>query len=185
MVYLPSLWLPILLSAVTLFVASSVLHMVLTYHRSDYSPLPGEEKVMAAMRKEGVSRGHYYLPHCVSPKEMADKRELFEQGPVAFLTVLPKGVPAMAKPLVSWFVYSLVLSLVVAYLAGRTLAPGTDYLMVFRVAGTAAFLGYAGCSASESIWRGMPWSITLKHIFDGLVYALLTGGVFGWLWPGA
>lgn len=185
MVSLAALWLPILLSAVVVFIASSVLHMVLTYHRSDYRAIPGEANILAAMGKEGVAPGHYYLPHCVDPKEMAkpEVKEKFEKGPIAFVTVLPSGVPSMAKPLVSWFLLCLVISLFVAYLTGRVLSPGTEYLEVFRVAGTAAFLGYAGTSASESIWKGQPWSTTLKHLFDGLVYSLLTAGVFGWLWP--
>ncbi|HEX9734367.1 MAG TPA: hypothetical protein VGG06_20535 [Thermoanaerobaculia bacterium] len=185
MVALTALWLPILLSAVAAFIASSILHMVLTYHRSDYSPLPGEANIQAAMRKEGVARGHYVLPHCTDMKEMTkpEVKEKYEKGPVALITVMPSGLPSMAKPLVSWFVYCVVISVFVAYLAGRTLAAGTDYLMVFRVAGTTAFLGYAAAQATNSIWGGLPWGITIKHMFDGLIYALLTAGFFGWLWP--
>lgn len=185
MVSLAALWLPIVLSAVVVFIASSLLHMVLTYHRSDYRALPDEEGVLGAMRKAGVERGFYYAPHCVDPKEMAkpEVKEKFEKGPVAFITVLPSGMPSMAKPLVSWLVLCLVISLFVAYLAGRTLGPGSEYLAVFRVAGTAALLGYSGSTAADSIWRGQLWGTTFKHIFDGLVYALLTAGIFGWLWP--
>ena len=185
MVYLTALWLPIVLSAVVVFFASSILHMVLKYHRTDYSKMSGEENVMAAMRDEKVSPGHYYLPHCVDMKEMGkpEVRARFDQGPVAFVTVLPNGVPAMGKPLVSWFIFCLAIGVFVAYLTGRTLGPEAHYLTVFRIAGTVAFLGYAGSTASESIWKGQPWGTTAKHMFDGLVYALLTAGVFGWLWP--
>ncbi len=185
MVTLTALWLPILLSAVVVFFASSILHMVLTYHRSDYGSMPGEENILAALRKEGAAPGHYYLPHCVDPKEMGkpEVKAKFEKGPIAFITVLPTGVPSMAKPLISWFIHCLVITIFVAYLTGRTVPLGADYLQAFRVAGTAAFLGYAGASSSESIWKGQPWSTTLKHIFDGLVFSLLTAGVFGWLWP--
>lgn len=185
MVSLGALWLPIVLSAVVVFVASSILHMVLKYHRSDYSPLPGEENIQAAMRKEGVTPGHYILPHCTDPKQMSEPavKEKYEKGPVAFVTVMPSGVPSMGKSLLSWFVFCLVIGVFVAYLVSRTVDPGAEYLTVFRIAGTVAFLGYAGAAATDSIWKGMPWSITSKHIFDGLVYALLTAGVFGWLWP--
>ena len=185
MVTLAALWLPILLAAVAVFVASSVLHMVLPYHKSDYGKLPDEDSVAAAMRQAGVTPGHYILPHCLDPKEAAqpEVKAKYDQGPVAFLTVLPNGVPSMAKPLISWFVLCLVLSLVVAYLTGRTLGAGAETMEVFRVAGTAALLGYAGCASTESIWKGMPWGITAKHIFDGLIYALVTGGVFAGLWP--
>lgn len=185
MVTLTALWLPIVLSAVAVFFTSSIIHMVLKYHQSDYGSMPGEENVLAAMGKENVGPGHYYIPHCVDPKEFANEetKAKFERGPVAWVTVVPSGVPSMGKPLVSWFVHTLVISIIVAYLTGRTTAAGTDYLHVFRIAGTAAFLGYAGSVASESIWKGMPWSISAKHIFDGLLYSLVTAGFFGWLWP--
>lgn len=184
-VSLTELWLPILLSAVAVFIASSILHMVLRYHRSDYQKMPGEDAVLEAMGKGGVGPGHYYLPHCVDMKELQkpEVKEKFEKGPLAMVTVLPSGVPKMGKPMLLWFVFCLAISFIVAYLTGRTVAAGTEYLQVFRVAGTAAFLGYAGAYVTESIWAGMPWSITLKNVFDGLVYSLVTAGVFGWLWP--
>jgi hypothetical protein len=84
---------------------------------------------------------------------------------------------------VKWFIFCLVISLFVAYVAGRTLGPGTEYLAVFRIVGTVAFLGYSGSQATDSIWKGQSWGTTIKHIFDGLVYGLLTAGMFGWLWP--
>lgn len=186
MVPLTSLWLPIILSAVAVFVGSSIIHMLLGYHKSDYQAMPGEDHVRAAMRKEGVGPGFYYLPHCVDPKELENPevKKKFEEGPVAMVTVMPSGVPSMTKPLVGWFILCLVLATVVAYLTGRTVAAGAEYLTVFRVAGTAAFLGFAGSQAGESIWKGLPWSITAKNILDGLIYSLLMAGVFGWLWPG-
>lgn len=185
MVYLTSLWLAILLAAAAVFIASAILHMVLRYHRSDYKAMPGEEAVLAAMRDNGVGPGYYSLPHCTDMKELQEPevQEKFEKGPVALVTVLPSGVPSMGKSLALWFVFCLVISVIVAYLTGRTLGPGTEYLAVFRVAGTSAFLGYAGAEVTQSIWRGLPWSITLKNLFDGLVYALVTAGVFGSLWP--
>jgi hypothetical protein len=186
MVSLTALWLPILLSAVAVFIASSILHMVLTYHKSDYTKIPGEESVQEAMRKAGVGRGVYFVPHCADMKDLGkpEVKEKFEKGPVALVTVLPSGMPSMGKSLVLWFVFCLVIGLLVAYLTSRTVPWGADYLSVFRVAGTAAFLGYAGANATESIWKSQPWLITAKHVFDGLVYSLLTAGVFGWLWPG-
>jgi len=104
-------------------------------------------------------------------------------GLVAFVTVMPSGIPSMGRPLATWFVFCLVMGVFVAYLTGLTLAPGTDYMRVFRIASTVAFLGYAGSAATESIWKGQPWSTTFKNIFDGLVYSLVTAGFFGWLWP--
>ena len=185
MIPLTALWLPILISAVVVFFASFIMHMVLTYHRSDYRKLPDEDRVTDAMREAGVTRGPaYFFPYC-SFKEMksAPMIEKRKRGPVGFLTVLPAGPPAMGKNLVQWFLYCVVISIFAAYLSGRLLAPATAFLQVFRVVGTIAFLGYGAAHAQESIWGGRSWIVTLKHLFDGLVFALLTGAIFGWLWP--
>jgi len=89
----------------------------------------------------------------------------------------------MGKNLVLWFLYCVVISIFAAYLSGRTLAPGTACWQVFRVVGIAALLGYGAAHAQESIWNGRSWLVTLKHLFDSVIYATLTAGIFGWLWP--
>ena len=109
--------------------------------------------------------------------------EKMKRGPVGFVTVLPSGPPSMGKNLVQWFFYCLVISLFAAYLSGRALAPGTAFLQVSRLVGIAAFLGYGAAHAQESIWGGRSWVVTLKHLFDSLIFALLTAATFGWLWP--
>lgn len=186
MVSIPSLWLPILLSAVVVFVASSVMHMVLTYHRNDYGKLPNEDKLREAIRNENVAPGMYVIPCPTDPKEMGSPEmiEKYKEGPVGMMSVFPNGPPVMPKFLGAWFAYSLAVGIVLAYVAGRTLAPGADYLAVFRIVGTVGLVAYAGSEPVNSIWRGQSWSVTVKNIFDGLVYALLTAGMFGWLWPG-
>lgn len=184
MVPLIALWLPILLSAIIVFIASSIVHMLLPYHRSDYQRLPDEDKVLGTLRPIGLKRGLYIFPFCTH-KEMRTPAaiEKYNQGPVGMLTVFPSGPPVMPKFLGMWFVYCLVIGFFVAYLTGHTVAPGMPYLAVFRVAGTAAFLAYGLAHFSNSIWAGQPWSVTIKHVIDGLVYGLLTAGTFGWLWP--
>ncbi len=184
MVPIPALWLPILLSAVAVFVVSAVIHMALRYHESDISPLPDEDKVLDALRENGVAPGNYFFPFATG-KQFGDEAviERFKKGPVGILNVLPAGPPAMGKNLLQWFVFSLLVSAAVAYVTGRTIAPGADYLAAFRVSGTVAFLAYAGALPLSSIWFGRKWSATAKHMLDGFVYGLLTAGMFGWLWP--
>ncbi len=184
MVPLTALWLPILLAAVIVFVASSIMHALLTYHQSDCKQLPDEDKLLAALRAAGLKRGYYHFPFCTH-KEMKSPAvmEKFKQGPVGFMTVFPSGPPAMPKFLGMWFVYCLIIGFFVAYLTGHTVAPGANYLVVFRVAGTAAFLGYGLGQLSNGIWKGQPWGMTIKEVIDGLIYGLLTAGTFGWLWP--
>jgi hypothetical protein len=185
MVPITALWLPILLSAVIAFVASFIFHMLLPLHRSDYRKLPEEEKVLDTLRSAGVTPGRVYIfPHCTH-KDMKspEATEKFKRGPVGHLTIIPSGPPAMGKFLSQWFIYLLVVGVFVAYLTGRTRPPGTNYLEVFRVAGCTAFLGYSLALIQDSIWRGQTWGVTFKHLVDGLIYALLTAGTFGWLWP--
>ncbi len=79
--------------------------------------------------------------------------------------------------------YILVVNTFAAYIAGRALGPGVDYLAVFRFVGAAAFLGYSLALAQSSIWAARAWTTTATSMFDGLVYGLLTAGTFGWLWP--
>jgi nucleoside recognition membrane protein YjiH len=185
MVPIHALWLPILLSAVIVFVASSIIHMALPIHKSDYRKLPDEEKVLDGLRTAGVTPGREYrFPYCTQ-KEMKSPEavEKFKRGPVGMLVIMPNGAMNMGKFLGQWFVYCVVVSIFAAYLTGRTRAPGTEYLEVFRVAGCTAFIGYALAQAQNSIWRGVTWGVTLKHMLDGLIFGLLTGGTFGWLWP--
>lgn len=185
MVTLSALWLPILLSAVIVFVASSIIHMAIPIHKNDYRQLPQEEKVLDVLRAAGVTAGRAYtLPHCTM-KEMKNPEviEKFKRGPVGFITIMRSGAPNMGKLLSQWFVYCVVISIFTAYLTGRTQAPGTVYLQVSRVAGTVAFMGYSLALIQNAIWKGETWGVTIKHVIDGLIYGLLTAGTFGWLWP--
>ncbi len=186
MVPIPQLWLPILLASVFAFVASSVIHMVFTYHRADWKPLPNEDRVMDALREAGVPAGDFMMPHAGSPEVMRSDafKEKWRKGPVGMMTIMPSGVPfGMGKQLGQWFAYCLVVSVFCAYLTGRAVGPGTDYLEVFRFAGFTAFVCYAVGGWQRSIWYAQSWSTTARNTLDGLIYGLLTAGTFGWLWP--
>ena len=81
----------------------------------------------------GISNNHavrLHLPHCVDMNQLKEPevQEKFNRGPVGFLTVLPNGVPNMGKGLSQWFIYCLVVGLFVAYVCGRTLGAGAEYL---------------------------------------------------------
>jgi hypothetical protein len=183
MVSLASLWLPILVSAVLVFVVSAIVWMVLPYHRTDWKKLPNEDAVREMFRP--VPGGMYMFPYC-SPAERKDPaaQERFKRGPWAAMTVHGK-MPTMGRALGLWFVHLLIVSLVVAYVVGHALPPSAAYRTVFRFASATAFLGFALGAVPGSIWEGKPWSFTCKAIFDGLIYSLVSAGVFGWLWPHA
>lgn len=179
------LWIPILLAAVCVFAASSLIHMVVKWHASDYNGLSNEDEVRAAIRKGSPAPGQYVLPRCGDMKDMGkpEMQEKYKEGPVAFLVVAPNGMPAVGAALAKWFVFSVLVAFTAAYLASRTLPAGTHYLQVFRVVGTTSFLAYGFGSIPMAIWMGKPWSSAVKDLADALIYGLLSGGVFGWLWP--
>lgn len=185
MVSLTALWLPILLSAVFVFVVSSIIHMLLGYHASDFRGVPSEDQVRDALRPFNIPPGEYVVPHAADPKAMGtpEFQEKMTAGPVAFLTVMPNEVPRMGGQLAQWFVYCLLVGVFAAYISGRALGADAHYLAVFRFAGATAFAGYSLALLQHSIWYRRSWSNTLKSVFDGLVYALVTAGTFGWLWP--
>ncbi|MEZ6014373.1 MAG: hypothetical protein R3F49_04615 [Planctomycetota bacterium] len=186
MVTLPELWQPILAAAVLVFVVSSVLHMVLPLHKSDYTKVPGEDELAALMRARGVRPGSYMFPFCADMKDLGsdEMKAKYLDGPVGFMRILPNGQMKIGKFLGTWFAYTILISVVVAYIGGLALAPGAEYLKVFQVTGATAFLAYGLAAIPESIWKGQSWGTTAKFVFDGLLYGLVTGGAFGWLWPG-
>lgn len=185
MVSLGALWLPILIAAVLVFLASSVIHMLLPWHKSDYPRLANEDAVMDALRPHAIPPGDYFMPRPSSREEMRAPAflEKMQRGPVVAMTVMPSGPPSMSRSLGLWFVYVLVVSYFAAYVASRAVPAGAPYLEVFRFTGVSAFLAYSAALWQMSIWYHRAWSITLKTTVDGLVFALLTAGVFGWLWP--
>jgi hypothetical protein len=179
------LWLPILLSSVIVFIVSSIIHMASPWHKSDYPKMQNEDKVMDALRALDIPPGDYLVPRPSSGKEMRSPEfaEKMKKGPVALFTVMPSGTMSMGRNLGLWFLYVVVMGIFAAYITGRALPPGAQYLRVFQFAGATAFLAYSAALWPLSIWYRRAWSITIKMTVDGLIYAGLTAGTFGWLWP--
>ena len=112
--------------------------------------------------------------------EFLEKRK---KGPAMTFTVFPGGDVSMASQLGGWFLYSVVVGTFAAYMASRTVPVGAPYLQVFRIVGTTAFIGYALALWQMTIWYRRALGTTIRSTIDGLVYACLTAGAFGWLWP--
>lgn len=182
-----SLWLPVIVSAVAVWLVSAVLHMVLKYHRADYRQLAGEDAVAPALRNAASAPGVYVIPYCADMSQMKDPafRKRYEDGPVALITVLRSAVPNMGKSLGQWLLFCFLVSFVTGYVARHTLGFDTDALTVLRITGTVAFISYGFGYFQDSIWRGIPWSNSLRGLVDAGIYGLVTGLVFRFLWPGA
>ena len=185
MSFIANLWLPILLSSVFVFLVSALIHMVLGYHKSDFRKLPDEDAVMGALRGFKIPEGDYMMPCPESAKAMKSPEflEKHNKGPIAVMTFIKSGPPSMGKSLFLWFLYTIVIGTISAYVGDRAVGFGGNYLQVFRFVGCTAFMGYSMALWQNSIWYGRNWGATLRSAFDGLIYALVTAGTFGWLWP--
>lgn len=179
------LWMPVLVSAVLVFIASSIIHMGPFWHRSDYPAVPDQDRLMDAMRPFNLQPGDFMLPRCSSSQDMksAEFAEKLARGPVVLMTVLPKGAWNMGRSLGLWFIYCAVVALFAGYVASRALAPDAEYLRIFQIVGATAFIGYALGIWQMWIWCHRGIGLTIKATIDGLIYACLTAGAFGWLWP--
>jgi hypothetical protein len=185
MVGLSALWMPIVVSAVFVLIALLLIHGLLGWHKADMTAIPGEARVLETLRGLNVQPGDYRFPHGITVEEMTAPEfvEKMKQGPVGIMTIWPNGEINMGKLLGQWFVYSLVVAVIVAYLTGRTRGPGAPYLEVFRVSGAVSFCCYAVAHWQNWIWWGKSTRFTVTHTLDGIIYALITGATFGWLWP--
>jgi len=182
--FLAHLWIPIVVSAVLVFIASSVIHMVVKWHRSDFRALPNEDAVRSAIRAGNAVPGEYMIPYCSDMKDMKspDMQRKFTEGPIAGIVLRAPGPPSMGQPLVLWFIFNLVVAAIAAYVAAKGLPATAAAGPVCAVAGTVAFVAYAGGSVQMGIWWGKPWPNVARDVIDGLIYGVITGAVFAWLW---
>ena len=185
MVGLAALWLPIVVSAVFVFIALMVIHMVPGWHQDDMTAVPGEDKVLDTLRGLNLQPGDYRFPFGRTVEEMTtpEFEAKMKAGPVGNMSILPSGDMKMGRMMGQWFVYSLVIAVIVAYVTGRTHARGASYLEVFRVSGAVTFCCYSVAHWQNWIWWGKGTRFTLTNTVDGLIFALVTAGTFGWLWP--
>ncbi|MBI5837085.1 MAG: hypothetical protein HZB25_07560 [Candidatus Eisenbacteria bacterium] len=182
---LHSLWLPILLASVAVFIVSSIIHMALPWHKGDYRKVPNEDRMMEALRPLALPPGDYMLPRAGSMEEMKSPefKKKLSDGPVMMFTVMPPGPFNMGSSMALWFLYVVIATVLVAYVTGRALPFGTPYLRVFRIAGATAFIGHALALWPMSIWYRRSLRATIVSSMDALIYALVTAGFLGWLWP--
>lgn len=179
-----SLWLPILLSAVVVFVISSLVHMVFKWHASDYGTFTNEDAVRDAIRAGSPAPGRYVFPQCKEMKDMASEgmKKKYAEGPVGHVTIIPNGTPNMGKYLGQWFLWSLVIAVVAGWLTARVYGVDAPAQGAAKLAAVITFIAHGFGTVTESIWMGRPWSSSAKHLLDAALYAVGTWGVFLWLW---
>jgi hypothetical protein len=185
MISVTALLLPALVSAVIVFLVSSLIHMLTPWHAGDFSRLPNEEGVLTALRPFNLPPGTYVAPRPSSMKEMGtpEFQARLKLGPSVIMTVLPPGQGGMGAQLALWFVYSFVVALFSGYITSKAFGIVTPYMVIFKFVAAIAFGAYTIGLWQMSIWYRRSWMITLKSTIDGVIYACLTAGAFGWLWP--
>ncbi len=182
--FIAQLWIPILASAVLVFIASSIIHMAIKWHQADYHGFANEEAVRSAIRAGNAAPGQYVVPYCREMKDMAapEMQAKFREGPNAFVAIRPAGPPSMGRPLGLWFVYLVAVGVLAAYIASKTLPATATFWQVCRVASVLPFMAYCGGSVQLAIWMGKPWPSVARDLLDGLIYGAITGLTFAWLW---
>ena len=154
-----------------------------SWHASDCDGLKGEAEVMRALREAGNEPGEYMMPYSPSMKEMESAQfcAKMEEGPVGRVTIMTGNSFHLSSSLVKWFIASLVISIICAYVAQFALAADAEYLLIFRLTSVVAFCAYSFAHIHKYIWEGATCKVATKYVIDGLIYSLVTGGTFGWL----
>jgi hypothetical protein len=180
-----ALWLPTILSAVAVFILSSIVHMVVPWHKNDYAKFPDEEGVLDALRGFNLAPGEYLAPRPTTRGEMGspDFIAKMQRGPHVMLNLQPGGSPSMGKPLVLWLIYVIIVSALAGHIAYAFHDFGIDDRYVFHTVGLTAWLAYSSAQWQATIWFRKPWLASLKSTFDGLIYAVVTGLIFVYFWP--
>jgi hypothetical protein len=185
MIAVTQLLVPALLSAVLVFVISSVIHMATPWHAGDFQRLPDEDAVLAALRPFNLGPGAYVAPRPAGMKDMGTQefQEKLRVGPNVMMSVLPNAQGGMGRQLGLWFVYSALIALFAGYIASRAIGRGADPTIVFKFVAPVAFAAYSIGLWQLSIWYRRSWIVTIKSTIDGVLYGCLTAAAFAWLWP--
>jgi len=180
---LSALWLPVLVSAVLVFIASSIIHMVMPWHKNDYRTVPNQDAAMDAIRPLAIPPGDYMIPRPTTRDGMKSPEfaEKLKKGPVLMLTVMPNGPWTMGSTFVYWFLYLVLVAALAGHVAWGAHIHGDHKAALFHTVALTAFGGYSLGLWQLSIWYRRAWSTTLKSTFDGVIYALITGATFVWL----
>jgi hypothetical protein len=180
------LWLPIIVASVIVFIASFISWMVLPFHKKDFRKLKDEEALFKTLAAMDAEPGMYMFPSCDDPSRMKDPeyKKQWLAGPHGSILLCP-AAPNFGRNLLLVFVFYLVLSFFVAYLASFTVTADAGFGHVMRVTGTAAVLGYVFAAIPNAIFFGKPLRATVLDAIDGIVYGVLTGMIFAWMWPEA
>lgn len=190
MEFLSQLWLPIVVSAVAVWIAGAVIWMAMPHHKKDMLELPNRTEAIEKIRSLGLPPGNYMFPAGGCSKETMKDPEVqrcWKEGPLGYIS-LWKTPPKMGGNMIGTFCVHVVVSVLVGYLAWVTIGGGAAGLAglgaepgfgrIFQVAGTAGILAYAFSHVPNGLWFGASKRAIAMNIVDGVVYGLIMGAVF-------
>lgn len=185
MIPIASLALPILVAAVAVFVLSSIIHMAMPWHKSDYGNVPDDDAFMNAVRPLNIPPGDYTVPNPRLPGGGRNPEFMpkWSAGPSVNMTVMPPGPMSMGRYMGQWFAFTLLVSAITGWVTGTIVEPGEHHKAVLHYAAILTFLSYSLGAWPLSIWYHRKWSTALKGAFDAVLYGVTTGLVFAWMWP--
>jgi hypothetical protein len=188
MSFLAQLWLPIVVSAVLVFVLSAATHMLLPARKTEWGRLAKEGDVQAALR--GLTPGLYAFPASSTPGENPTPEDMkrWAAGPSGWLSLVPAGPINMGRNLGLSLLMNLFVSFTAAYIATLTLGSVPLQLfpherVVFRVISTIGFIAYFAGPIYEAIWYWKPFRSLAMGAVDALLYGLAMGVTFSMMWP--
>ncbi len=182
MEFLTELWLPIVVSAAIVWIASAINWTAMPHRKAEWSDLPDEEAFLSLLKQGGFKPSNYMFPCCKNQHEKGSDTKKPADGPMGFLSIWPQR-RSMGACMIGSFVLDVVIGVFVAYIAWLALQPGAEYMKVFQVVGALAFMAHTFATLGGGIWFGMSLKSMAYTVIEGLVYALLTAGAFAWLWP--
>ncbi len=178
------LWLPILLSAAVVWIASAIVWMALPHHKRDFIALPDEDAFMDHVRRSGIEPGNYVFPDFRDRETMSSEKtqKALKEGPVGHLSVWRTPL-TMGDKMVATFVVYLVVSTLIGYLTRVALPGPAPFAKVFQVAATAGILSYSFSFIPNAVWFGSYKRTIVASFLDGIFFGLITGAIFAWRWP--
>ena len=185
--FLSHLWIPILVSAAAVWIASALAWMIVGHHKNDNPALPNEQEVIDTIKGWNLPPGEYMFPDFRRCKGMTKEQkqamyENMQKSPMGILRVW--GKISMGGNMLWTFVVCLVVSTLIAYLGWSALPhAGSSFAHTFQVLGTAGILAYCFASFPGDIWFQRSRRAMTTNFIDGVVFGLITGAVFAWLWP--
>ena len=180
-----SLLLPIVLASVAVFILSTIIHMAMPWHKSDYGNVPNDDAAIAAIQSLNLAPGDYAVPNPRLPGGGKNPNFIahFERGPAFHMTVIPPGGMHMGKYMGPWFGFMLLISAIAGWVTGSIVAPGGNPHAVFHFSAIITACSYGFGTWPLSVWYHRKWSTAFKETFDAILYGLATGAVFMWMWP--